>query len=255
LREYKSLTCGSSLFRESGNNSLARGVGNTILINNLEMSYKSKRKCNTIPFHKVNHSLLVKQSNNLIAYLIQLYGLDKVLKAVRMYYIGTSKFNWTVFWYVDKQRRVRKSKEVLYKSNGKRINKFRVPYKNENDYYFCLYGEHLLEYNTKPIILVESEKTAIVCSIQFPNYTWLAYSGINGLTSHKIKVLENLQIVIIPDMSRNAVKVINSKVEEFSHLNINYKILDLTEGKSDGELKEEGFYNADLEDIIRDQFI
>lgn len=250
LREFKSLTGNSNLFRGSDKNSFKSVTSNTVLNNDVEMYYKSERKCNTIPIKTVAHSLQAKENNNLIAYLIELYGYHKVSQVIKMYYIGTSKFNWTIFWYVDKQGRVRKSKEVLYKSNGKRTNKFRVPYKNENDYYFCLYGEHLLERNTKPIILVESEKTAIVCAIQFPQYTWLAYSGINGLTNNKLLALKNLQIVIIPDMSRNAVNIIKSKELVFNKMDIDYKILDLTEGKSDEYLKANNLYNADLEDII-----
>lgn len=45
----------------------------------------------------------------------------------------------------------------------------------------CLFGEHLLiRYPDAPVILVESEKTAIVMSHFIPNYVWVATGGING---------------------------------------------------------------------------
>ncbi len=43
--------------------------------------------------------------------------------------------------------------------------KFMVPYKNEDGYYACLFGENLIYdelKGRKTIIIVESEKTAVV---------------------------------------------------------------------------------------------
>lgn len=42
----------------------------------------------------------------------------------------------------------------------------------------CLFGEHLLKkYPNKTVALVESEKTAIICSALMPDYIWLATGG------------------------------------------------------------------------------
>ena len=92
----------------------------------------------------------------------------------------------------------------FYTKKGKRKDYFSVPYKDEEGYYYCLFGEHLLGKNTKPIILVESEKTAIVCAIEFSEYCWLSYGGINGMTNNKMKVLSGKSILIVPDLSENA---------------------------------------------------
>jgi len=35
----------------------------------------------------------------------------------------------------------------------------------------CLFGLHLLNENLKQVAIVESEKTALIMSIEFPNYT------------------------------------------------------------------------------------
>lgn len=167
-----------------------------------------------------------------------------------MYFIGTTNDGGTIFWNINKELKVQKSKICYYQKNGKRTSKFKVPYKNEDDYYSCLFGEHLLT-NNKPIILVESEKTAIVCAINFPEYNWLSYGGINGMTNEKMKVLSGNSILIVPDLSENARKIAVKKVAELKPLNINVKIWDLSNGMKDAELKEKGYYNLDLEDFLR----
>lgn len=42
----------------------------------------------------------------------------------------------------------------------------------------CLFGEHLLPlYPDKPVALVESEKTAVICSGLMPRFLWRATGG------------------------------------------------------------------------------
>lgn len=215
-------------------------------------------KCNTIQkfidFQLVNKLYNNPNENNLFEYLRLNYNNDVVDMAKKKYYIGTSKNSGTVFWTINFNQKVQKAKIVYYSKKGKRSNCFKVPYKNEDGYYSCLFGEHLLKDNTKPIILVESEKTAIVCSINLPNYTWLAYGGINGLTNQKAEVLKGKKIIIIPDISENAVSIMTNKVKYLNSIDVEVKIWDMTNGKSDQQLKEEGIYNCDLEDVFRQEF-
>jgi hypothetical protein len=226
------------------------GNGSNMGLKQQFLSYKPPKISKTIDFKVIQLSYKSDYNNNFKAFLHQKYVDYDVCSALKMYYIGTSKQNYTVFWYINRYGKPQKSKEVLYQSNGKRTNKFRVPYKNNEEHYFCLFGEHLLANNTKPIILVESEKTAVICSMVFPKFTWLAYSGINGLTYDKLYALRNKEIVIIPDISRNAIEAIKKKKIDFQYLDIKAKIFDLTEGKTDEELKELQIYNDDLEDIL-----
>jgi hypothetical protein len=153
---------------------------------------------------------------------------------------------------INKDLKVQKSKICYYKKNGKRTSKFKVPYKNEDGYYSCLFGEHLLNKYDKPTVLVESEKTAIVCAINFPDYNWLSYGGINGMTNDKMKVLSGKIILIIPDLSKKAVDIATKKIKELKELNISVKIWDMRNGLSNEELLEKGFYNCDLEDFLGD---
>jgi hypothetical protein len=131
---------------------------------------------------------------------------------------------------ISKIGKAQKAKVVYYTREGKRTEYFKVPFKNQDGYYSCLFGEHLLNDNSKPIILVESEKTALVASIVFPHYTWLTYGGMNGLTNDKVKVLAGETIIIIPEMSSKAVKMMQDKTSSFQELDIDARILDITTG-------------------------
>jgi len=197
----------------------------------------------------------INTENNLIQYLRKTYGDSKTEFAKEIYALGTSIDNGIIFWSINANSKVQKAKIAYYDTNGKRTNKFKVPYKNEDGYFNCFFGEHLIYdeiKGKKTIVLTESEKTAIIGFILFPQYLWLAYGGINGLTDNKIKPLIGHNVLIIPDMSENAVSIILNKIPFLISLGINAKIWDMTEGKTDEQLKFEGIYNNDLEDVFRE---
>jgi len=225
--------------------------GNTIRENTSQNRNTNKPIANKyIDIKEVKLSMERNTDNKLLTYLYAKYPFKKVNDAINLYYVGSSRKGACVFWYINAYLLVQKSKHVWYKDNGKRTDYFKVPYQNEHGYKFCLFGEHLLNQNKKPIILVESEKSAIICHIEFPEYTWLAYSGINGLTEEKIKVLSDRKITIIPDISENAFQAIEKKGKIFKQYNVNYSIVDLTYGLNDNQLKQEGLYNEDVADIL-----
>jgi hypothetical protein len=214
----------------------------------------SDLKCNSktqyIEFNIVIKFILYPQENNLLEYLRDTYSSKEVDAVKKRYFIGSNKKIWTVFWSINKNGKAQTTKFCCYTKQGKRTKYFKVPYKNEDGYYSCLFGEHLLKNNSKPIILVESEKTAIAASIVLPHYTWLAYSGINGLTKAKMKVLSGKTVIIIPDISSNALKIMQNKVPLFQYYDINAKIFDMSSGLTDDQLKSNGWYNADIEDMF-----
>ena len=193
--------------------------------------------------------------DTLLTYLRSVYGDDKVDKIKELYAIGSTNDGGTIFWNINSDLQVQKAKICYYDENGKRTNKFKGPYKNEDGFYTCLFGAHLVYEGIKgkqTVILVESEKTAIVGAILLPEYVWVAYGGINGLTDKKFKCLIGYTVVIIPDMSENAVSIIYDKLIDLHSLGINASVWDMTEGKTDQQLKEEGLYNCDLEDVFRE---
>ncbi|PQJ82790.1 DUF6371 domain-containing protein [Polaribacter glomeratus] len=202
----------------------------------------------------VDAYMRMQPENNLLTYICKTYGEKDKEYVKQLYKLGTSKDRGAVFWSINKKNKVQKGKVSYYDKNGKRTDNFKVPYLKKDGYYSCLFGEHLLglpEYKSKPIILVESEKTAVISSIILPKYTWLSYAGINGLTNLKLEALRGLSIIVVPDISSNAVSIMQKKEKYFLELDINAKIWDMTNGKTDEELKQEGLYNCDLEDFFR----
>lgn len=196
----------------------------------------------------------IEPENNLLKYLRKNFPKELVDSVKETYAIGTTKDGGTIFWLINQNSQVQKAKISYYNDQGKRSNKFKVPYKNGDGYLSCLFGAHLLCESFKgsrTVVLVESEKTAIVGEILLPQYVWLAYGGINGLTEDKIECLIGHKVLLIPDISENAVSIAYKKLPSLHSKKINAKIWDMTEGKTDLQLKEEGIYNNDLEDFFR----
>jgi len=241
-------------YEKTATNSVAtkqQQQSNNVANNN---TIQTKTPIKYIPKPKIWETYNSSNENNLLLYLRETYG-DKAVDIVKeSYFIGTNYDGGTIFWNINKNLLVQKSKISYYKSNGKRTNKFKVPYKNEDGYFSCLFGEHLIDDNKKGeqvIILVESEKTAIVGAINLPKYTWLAYGGLNGLTDSKASPLIGHRVLIIPDISNKATEVMNKKIVHLKKLGIDISIWDMTNGKTDEQLKKEGIYNDDLEDYFR----
>lgn len=161
-----------------------------------------RRAFQTISIQIFEATLNHYDSNTFAIWLSETFK-EKALIAIKQYNVGTNNLYQTIFWYVDIYQQIRTGKLFTYQINGKR-NKKHAPkllFTQEFGYSLCLFGEHLLNYNNfdKTIILVESEKTAIVGSIVFPQYIWLATGGANALTKTKAQALKYRKVIIIPD--------------------------------------------------------
>ena len=69
---------------------------------------------------------------------------------------------------------------------------------------YCLFGRHLLnrpDSQGKPVCIVESEKTAIIASIVYPEAIWMAAGSCYYLDyEKKIKDIEEREIILFPDV-------------------------------------------------------
>ena len=88
-----------------------------------------------------------------------------------------------------------KEKETCSKLKRRKINP--ATYKTDWPYF----GEHLLKNldSKKPIAIVESEKTAIVCSIVYSKFVWLATGSKANLSPERFIPLRNYDCTIFPD--------------------------------------------------------
>jgi len=205
------------------------------------------------------HESVVKSSlnspNNFIQFLeSKLFGKNITKEVVNKYKIGTSN-HWTgatVFWQIDELQKVRSGKIMLYNSmTGKRVKK---PYNHINwvhkvidakDFNLkqCFFGLHLINQDiSKPIAIVESEKTAIISSVYIPEFIWLACGSLNNLNREKTEILKGRNVVLFPDLK--CYDLWKNKIPQLSLL-VNYKVSDLLETKGTESEKEQGFDLAD----------
>jgi len=150
--------------------------------------------------------------NPLTTYLYRHYSEDKVNVTIDKYQVGTSNQfnNSTVFWQMDYTGNIRSGKIMDYDtSTGKRRkNKDGKPLINwvhsvleipNYNLKQCLFGLHLLNETTKQVAIVESEKTALIMSIEFPQYTWMSTGSLRGFKYEYLAPLKEKDIIAFPD--------------------------------------------------------
>ncbi len=106
----------------------------------------------------------------------------------------------------------------------------------------CLFGEHLLIDKTKPVAIVESEKTAIIASVYLAQFIWVAVGSLTNLNTDKCSILKGRTVILFPDL--NGFEKWSNKANELSHLAI-FTVSDLLELKATEAEKKQGFDLAD----------
>ncbi|MCC7401393.1 MAG: hypothetical protein IT214_07900 [Chitinophagaceae bacterium] len=205
-----------------------------------------------IPVEVFKASLKGHESNNFVKFLIDLFGVKVASELVSRYFIGTSK-HWsgaTVFWQIDTQGKVRTGKIMLYSpTTGKRQKEFTFAHKLIKQPEFslkqCFFGEHLLIDKTKPVAIVESEKTAVIASKYLPQFIWVASSGLHGLNIDKCSVLKGRTVTLFPDLG--GFELWSSKAKELSSRFIGtiFTVSDLLERKAAEAERKHGLDIAD----------
>lgn len=145
---------------------------------------------------------------------------DRVAEVLQLYAIGGTAGSVVkdgidygpavVFWMIDELNRVHDAKLLAYTPDGHRVQDWsnsmrsicqksgKGPQLDHTDK--VLFGLHLVSRNPDATIaIVESEKTAILCAIQWPEYIWLATGGCGNLQPHKLAPLMHRRLVLFPD--------------------------------------------------------
>ncbi len=215
-------------------------------------------KPSTIPISIVNKSVRLNRLSDLIAYLSTLFDQDSINRAIEDYRIGATKAGDTIFYQIDVEGRCRTGKVMKYnRDTGHRIKDSSVKtpitwvhsllkqqgvLPNDWELTQCLFGEHLLKkYPGKDVILVESEKTAIIGSIMIPAYIWVATGGKSQL-GDKVDVLEGREIVAFPDI--DGYETWLEKISERPYLNI--FVSDYLQKEATDEDRQNGIDIADI---------
>lgn len=206
-----------------------------------------------ISFDLFRASLKAHEANHFVQFLVGLFGAEVASELVSRYFIATSK-HWngaTVFWQIDTNGKVRTGKIMLYNpTTGKRVKNLELPVywvhkalkQPEFELKQCLFGEHLLIDKTKPVAIVESEKTAVIASVYLPQFIWVAVGSLTNLHAEKCSVLKGRTVTLFPDL--NGFDKWSSKAEELSHLAI-FTVSNLLELKASEAERQQGFDLAD----------
>lgn len=194
--------------------------------------------------------------STLLRYLMTIYNPDRVREVAAMYQLGATANGSTIFWQIDKDGRTRTGKVMAYGTDGHRIKEpgyDRVNWMHailrkdglvpdEFDLTQCLFGEHLLRiFPGAPVILVESEKTAIICAINDRNHVYLATGGVYGLGSERIASLIDRHVIAIPDA--DAIDEWSERVKELQ------RFYDITIGNP-GYTEDDKQNKRDIADLI-----
>jgi hypothetical protein len=163
-----------------------------------------------IPFEQFKLTLGSYERNNFVKFLLNLFPdcSEEIQNVFKMYFVGTYE-DYTCFPQIDRQMCICKAKLIKFNpATGRRLKgefdtsslKTKLKLKEDFNYKQIFFGEHLLpKYPDKPVAIVESEKSAIIGSLCFPAFIWLATGSKQWLKVERLQRLSNRQVILYPD--------------------------------------------------------
>jgi hypothetical protein len=192
--------------------------------------------------------------NAFVQFLFDLFPdcSDEIQAVLKMYFIGTYE-DYTSFPSVDRLNRVCRAKLIRFNpATGRRLKgQFdtsslvrKLKLKEDFQYKQIFFGEHLLpKFPNKPIAIVEAEKTAIIASLCFPEFVWLACNSKTWLKAERIKRLGNRQIILYPDA--DGFELWQGIAADAQRQGLTIKVSNLIETHATGDQKANGYDLAD----------
>lgn len=124
------------------------------------------------------------QRCELYRWMCGIFGVDVVSGVWNRYCVTTDEYGNAVYWYQDSNGRICHDKVMRYLVDGHR-DKTRGAwrrFRSKAGYTArCLFGSHLLGGYSGNVFVVESEKTALLCSCLWSDCLFLASGGKNTL--------------------------------------------------------------------------
>lgn len=214
-------------------------------------------------FHQ---SFLVQKSfetdNNLLRYFRKLFGEFQAEKIQNEYKIGTCKdfYDGTVFWQIDEKNSIHGGKIICYNIDGRRtknINWMHSILKKKNEItefnlQQCLFGLHLISDDEFAIIaIVESEKTACIMSVVFPQFLWMACGAKSEFKIGKLLPIKHRKIIAYPDceIQKNGNSTYyewKQKADEMNTRGFDITVSNLLETRATEQQKIDGIDLADF---------
>jgi hypothetical protein len=212
---------------------------------NKQINSSTAKQINTIDSKYLKLSLGL--DSNFGTFLKSIFNEEELKTILDDYFLGMTNDKSVIYWYIDKNYRLRSGKIMQYDAlTGKRIKNENSPFTTNNspltitwvhtllkkqgeiseDWEFsrCLFGEHLLrKYPDRSVMLLEGEKSAVITSVYFPNMVCLATGGSNMLSGEVCKALRDRKVIVVPDgdMLLEWTEKVNSLNKE---MNLNLKL-------------------------------
>ena len=225
--------------------------------NGSQSKYKTETatdKPDFIPFEQFKLTLGNYDRNAFVQFLLNLFPdcIEEIQDALKMYLVGTFD-DYTCFPSIDRLNRVCRAKLIRFnRATGKRLKgKYdtsslpaKLKLKEDFNYKQIFFGEHLLpKYPNKPVAVVEAEKTAIIASLCFPEFVWLASNSKSWLKVERLKRLGKRQIVLYPDA--DGFEFWQAIALDGKRQGLTIKVSNLIENHATDEQKTNGYDLAD----------
>jgi transcription elongation factor Elf1 len=207
-----------------------------------------------IPLEKFKLTLGSYDQNTFVQFLLHLFPDcgEEIQDVLKMYFVGTYE-DYTCLPQLDRQMRICKAKLIKFNpETGRRLKgkfdtsslKTKLKLKEDFNYKQIFFGEHLLSRDiNKLVAIVEAEKSAIIASLCFPEFVWLAIGSKQSLKVEKIKRLDNRQILLYPDA--DGFELWQTIATDARRQGLAVKVSSLIENHATAEQKANGYDLAD----------
>lgn len=196
----------------SNNNTVSNDTFDTVNTDKHTNTLDTDNTFDTVSYNDISKTLnpdIAFKQNNFVKYLMKLFGDSLTIHLINKFKIGTGKNNYTIFYQIDNNNLIRTGKRILYDSDtGKRKGDITFIHKKIDINYNlkqCLFGLNNLQDGNKEVCIFESEKTAILMSVFFPESICLATGGVGLLNAERFKILKEKKcfpIILYPDKSQ-----------------------------------------------------
>ena len=167
--------------------------------------------------------------NTFVDFLHTLFDSPKVAAAVERYCIGGDSSGRTIFPNIDTEGRCVGGAVIPYLVNGHRdkskgasnihaeLRRKDKTLPTQADQ--VLFGSHLLRlYPSASVGIVESQKSAVILSVIYPNLIWLATAGMTNFNARLLAPIYDRNVIAYPDV--NGVKVWTERAKDLPFKNI-----------------------------------
>lgn len=167
--------------------------------------------------------------NTFVDFLHTLFDSPKVAAAVERYCIGGDSQCRTIFPNLDQEGRCVGGAVIPYLPNGHRdkskgASNIHAELKRKDKTHptqadQVLFGSHLLRlYPSASVGIVESQKSAVILSIIYPQIVWVATAGMTNFNERLLSPIYERNVIAYPDF--NGVKVWTERAKDLPFKNV-----------------------------------